>query len=64
MFWLSALLLPFILRVDILPFFRSDHAYVYLKLALPSSVHRARGLWKFNVTHLSHASLAQMVTDF
>ena len=42
MFWLSAFLLPFILQVDILPFFRSDHAYV--KLALPSSVHRGRGL--------------------
>ena len=60
MFWLSAFLLPFILQVDILPFFRSDHAYVYLKLALPTSVHRGRGLWKFNVTHLSNDAFAQM----
>ena len=64
MFWLSAFLLPFILQVDILPFFRSDHSYVYLKLALPTTVHRGRGIWKFNVSHLASDSFAQMVTDF
>ena len=64
MFWLSSFFLPFILRADILPFFRSDHAYVYLKLALPSSVHRGRGVWKFNVSHLSDAAFVELVTDF
>ena len=64
MFWLSAFLLTFILQVDILPFFRSNHAYVYLKLALPPSVHLGHGLWKFNVTHLSNDTFAHMVTNF
>ena len=64
MFWLSAFLLPFIFQVDILPFFRSDHSYVYLKLKLPSAVHRGWGLWKLNVSHLTDIAFAQMVSDF
>jgi len=64
MFWLSSFLLPFILRVEILPFFRSDHSYVYLQLRLPSMVHRGRGLWKFNVSHLNNDAFIQMVSNF
>ena len=64
MFWLTSFLLPFIAQVNILPFFRSDHSYVYIKLALPSKVHRGCGLWKFNVTHLADPNFVQMVSDF
>lgn len=40
MFWLCSFLLPFIMSVEILPFFRSDHRYVYLKLVIPNSAIR------------------------
>ena len=64
MFWICSLLLPFVLAADILPFFRSDHSYIYLKLVLPHSVSRGRGLWKFNVSHLRDLSFVNMVTSF
>ena len=64
MFWLSSFFLPFILQIQILPFFQSDHAYVYLKLALPCCVHCGRGIWKFNVSHLSDEAFTNMVTQF
>ena len=64
MFWLCSFLLPFIMSVEILPFFRSDHRYVYLKLAIPNSVHRGPGLWKFNTSHLKDLSFILMVTCF
>ena len=34
MFWLSSALFDLVRRVDILPFFRSDHAYVFLRFSL------------------------------
>ena len=64
MFWLCSFLLPFIMSVEILPFFRSDHRYVYLKLAISNSVHRGPGLWKFNTSHLKDLSFILMVTRF
>ena len=35
MFWISTFFLPMVLSTDIFPFFRCDHSYIYLKLALP-----------------------------
>lgn len=64
MFWLSAFFLPFLFSVDILPFFRSDHSYVYLQLSLPQSVRRGRGMWKFNVLHLKDLHFVLLVTQF
>jgi hypothetical protein len=64
MFWLSAFFLTMVLRVDILPFFRSDHSYVYLELLLPSAISRGRGLWKLNCSHLTDQSFIDLVTDF
>jgi exonuclease III len=57
MFWLSALFLSCVMRVDILPFSRSDHSTVYLELCLPSTTHRGHGVWTLNTLHLSDASL-------
>ncbi|CAB4002701.1 Hypothetical predicted protein [Paramuricea clavata] len=64
MFWLSALLLSCVKRVDILPFFRSDHSIVYLELCLPSGTHRGHGVWKLNTRHLSDESFVKLVSDF
>lgn len=64
MFWLSAFFLPLILVVDIFPFFRSDHSYVYLKFSLPQSIHQGPGVWKFNTAHLSDLSFIVLVTQF
>ncbi len=36
MFWISSFLSAHVVDVDIFPFFRSDHSYVFLRLALPS----------------------------
>ena len=64
MFWISTFFLPFVLSVDIFPFFRSDHSYVYLKLSLPSTIHRGPGVWKFNVTHLKDPAFVLLVEEF
>jgi hypothetical protein len=64
MFWLSALLLSCVMRVDILPFSSSDHSTVYLELCLPSTTHRGHGVWKLNTRHLSDASFVKLVSDF
>ena len=64
MFWLCSFLLPFIMSVEILPLFRSDRWYVYLKLVIPNSVHRGPGLWKFNTSHIKDLSFILMVTCF
>ena len=52
------------LSVDNFPFFRSDHSYVYLKLSLPTSVHRGPGVWKLNSSHLEDLSYILLVTQF
>ena len=64
MFWLSALLLSCVKRVDILPFFRSANSTVYLELCLPSATHRGHGVWKLNTRHLSDESFVKLVSDF
>jgi hypothetical protein len=64
MFWLCSFFLPLVLSVDIFPFFRSDHSYVYIKLALPTSLHRGPGVWKFNIDHMKDLTFILMVTQF
>ena len=44
MFWLCSFFLPLVLSVDIFPFFRSDHLYVFLKLSLPDGIRRGPGI--------------------
>ena len=64
MFWLCSFLLPLILSVDIFPFFRSDHSYVFLKLSLPSHTPQGAGVWKFNCDLLKDYHFVVMVTQF
>ena len=52
MFWISSSLSEHVLQVDILPFFRSDHSYVYLKLAFPALPDRVPWVWKLNASIL------------
>jgi exonuclease III len=53
MFWVSSRLFESIAEVDIYPFFRSDHSYVFLRLTLPSLPQRGPGVWKFNASLLT-----------
>ena len=64
MFWLCSFFLPLVLSVDISPFFRFDHSYVYLKLSLPTFVHRGPGVWELNTSHLKDLSSILLVTQF
>lgn len=64
MFWLSSSLLDHVTSISILPFFRSDHSYVYLKLGLPSDIVRGPGLWKLNASLLADPDFNQMINSF
>ena len=52
MFWISSDLLSSVQQVDILPFFRLDHSYVFVPITLPSMPDRGPGVWKFNTSLL------------
>ena len=64
MFWLSSSFLEYLAQVDIFPFFRSDHSYVYLKLAFPSLPDRGPGVWKLNTSILQDEALSADVREF
>ena len=64
MFWLSSSFLESVAQVDIFPFFRSDHSYVYLKLAFPSLPDRGPGVWKLNTSVLQDEALSADVREF
>ena len=64
MFWLSSSFLESVAQVDIFPFFRSDHSYVYLKLAFPSLPDRGPGIWKLNTSVLQDEALSADVREF
>jgi exonuclease III len=59
-FWLSALFLSYVMRVDILPFFRSGHSTVYMELYRPSTTHRRHGVSKLDTRHISDASFVKL----
>ena len=44
MFWLSSTFVEHVPQVDIFPFFRSDHSYVFLKISFPSIPTRGPGI--------------------
>ena len=46
------------------PFSVPTIQYVYLKLSLPTSVHRGPGVWKLNTSHLKDLSFLLLVTQF
>lgn len=64
MIWLPRNLIGDVECIDILPFFRSDHAYLFMKVSFPSVAERSPGLWKFNTSHLEDPEFATQVTAF
>ena len=52
MVWMPHNLLDCVKSIEIFPFFRSDHSYVYLEFVPPAGIDRGPGLWKFNTSHL------------
>jgi hypothetical protein len=64
MVWISSHLLEHVHQVDILPFFRSDHSYVFLRISLPSMPKRGPGTWKFNSSLLTDDDYIDQVRVF
>ena len=64
MFWVSSSLAEQVRQVDIYPFFRSDHCYVFLRIGIPSAPRRGTGVWKFNSSLLADAHYSQLVREF
>ena len=64
MFLVSQSLIDLICNVQILPFFHSDHHYVYMEFSLPSTVDLGPRYWKFNTSHLSDPSFCEQINSF
>jgi hypothetical protein len=64
MFWVSSDLVSGVRDVEIYPFFRSDHSYVFLHVNLPSLPDRGPGVWKFNTSLLADAEFVAQVRTF
>jgi hypothetical protein len=64
MFRISSDLLASVQQVDILPFFRSDHSYVFLLITLPNMPDRGPGVWKFNSSLLEDDVFDARIRDF
>lgn len=64
MFWLSSSLMEHVTQVGIFPFFRSDHAYVYLRLRIPMLPSRGPGVWKFNTSLLRNDDYKLRFAEF
>ena len=64
MFWISSTFVEHVSQVDIFPFFRSDHSYVFVKLSFPYLPQRGPRVWKLNTSLLNDASVAQDVRNF
>jgi hypothetical protein len=64
MFWISSDLLDSVQQVDILPFFRSDHSYVFLRITLPNMPDCGPGVWKFNTSLLGDDIFTARIRDF
>ncbi len=57
-------LLDRISLTNILPFFHSDHCYVYMEFSLPNQVDLGPSYWKFNTTHLKNPAFQTMIETF
>ena len=64
MFWITSHLLDYTQQREILPFFLSDHSYVYIRLHFPSMLHHRPGVWKLNTSLLRDVDYATLITDF
>ena len=64
MYWISSSLVPSVKDISILPYFRSDHAYVYLSFSLPDAPERGRSCWKLNNTLLQNTTYINVIKTF
>ena len=64
MIWVPTRYLGLVSTVEIFPFFRLDHSYVYLVIDLPFQVERGKGLWKLNTSLLKDASFCAEIARF
>ena len=64
MIWLPQEFLSFIRSIDILPFFRSDHCYVFMEIEIPPPTPRGPGVWKFNSSHLKDEEFRNSIIEF
>ena len=64
MFWISSSLHEHVSEVSILPFFRSDHSYVFLCVAFPALPERGPRVWKLNTSLLRDETLCAEVCSF
>lgn len=64
MFWFSSSLVSSVRDISILPFFRSDHAYVFTTFSLPTSSKRGPGYWKLNSTLCRNADYTALIKTF
>ena len=64
MIWMPNRLVSAVTSCDILPYFRSDHSYVYLKINLPYNTPFKRSFWKLNTDYLSHNLLQEKIKSF
>ena len=64
MIWIPDRLVGTVQSCEILPFFCSDHSYVYLKITLPFNTPYTRSFWKLNTAYLTYESLQQEIKHF
>ena len=64
MVWIPRGLLDCVKSVEILPFFRSDHSYVFLEFNPPAGIERGKGIWKFNTSHLEDEAFCHKIEEF
>ena len=64
MVWMPHDLLDRVQTIEIYPFFRSDHSYVFLHFSPPAGVERGPGVWKFNTSHLRDEAFCTKIGEF
>ena len=64
MIWLPRNMIDRVKTIEILPFFRSDHSYVFMKFSPPKGIERGPGLWKFNCSHLQDEAFCSKIVEF
>lgn len=64
MFFVSSVVLDSTTSIGILPYFHSDHSYVFLTFFLPDTPSRSPGVWKFNTFHLKSDALFTGIKSF
>ena len=64
MFWIPEYLIEHVRSIEIFPFFRSDHSYLFLEIDFPAAIQRGPGVWKFNCSHLQDESFRSQILTF